>query len=625
MDVIIAGKRMRTASLKPIGKGGEADIFEVSPGIVLKLFKAPDHPDYAGEPHEQKGARDRLIEHQRKLPAFPRNLPGKVIAPLELATVASGQGAGAICGYTMKFVTGAELLIKLSQRDSRLRGITSQSVVEAFKDLRVSVNGLHNAGIVIGDFNDLNGLVKGSEVHIIDTDSFQFGQFYCRVFTQKFVDPTLCDPKKDAPLLSKPYNQGSDWYSFAALLMQSLLFVGPYGGVYQPKSVKERISHDARPLHRVTVFHPEVRYPKPAVHWKVLPDDLLQAFHEVFEKDRRGEFPEPLLSGIEWRVCPTCSLEHARFACPVCAPGVMGIKKETVTVKGTVKATTVYPNRGIILSAAYQGGKLRYLAYEGDQYRREDGTIVMRGRLEPTMRFRISGSRTLIGKGDTCIVFEGAAEKERLTVDTNGSTSLFDANESTYCFSQAGQLKHGAELGPEYIGDVFPGQTQFWIGSTFGFGFYWAGRLRVGFVFDPSKRGLNDSVKLPPMRGQIIGSSCYFSKDRAWFFWSAQDGGRRINQCIVVRPNGAVEGHAQAEADSEGWLGTIHGKCAVGDKLLCATDEGIVQIKHEGGGIVESKRFPDTEPFISTDATLLVGSEGLYAVTGREITLLKIS
>ncbi len=629
MDILIGGKRIRVGSLKPVGKGGEADIFEVGSDKVLKLFKTPDHPDYAGDTpeqkHEQKGARDRLIEHQRKLPMFPKGIPAKVIAPLELATLASGPGAGSICGYTMKFVTGAELLIKLSQRDSRLKGITNRTVVGAFKDLRNSVTGLHKAGIVIGDFNDLNGLVKGGEVYIIDTDSFQFGSFYCRVFTQKFVDPTLCDPKKDTPLLSKPYNQNSDWYSFAALLMQSLLFVGPYGGVYQPKAARQRINHDARPMQRITVFNPEVRYPKPAVHWNVLPDDLLQTFHEVFEKDRRGIFPEPILENMEWKVCPTCSLEYARFACPVCAPGAVGIKKETITVKGTVKATIIYPNRGIILAAAYQGGKLRYLAYEGNEFRREDGTVVLRGVLEPTMRFRISGTRTLIGKGNTCIVFDGASEKERLTVDANGSIPLFDANERTFCFAQGGQLNHEAQFAHEYIGDVFPGQTLFWTGSTFGFGFYWAGRLRVGFVFDPSKRGLNDSVKLPAMRGQFIDSSCYFSKDRAWFLWSSQENGRRVNQCIVIRPNGLVEGHAQAEADDGSWLGTIRGKCAVGNMLLCATDEGIVQIKNENGTIAESKKFPDTEPFVSSDMSLVVGNEGLYAITGREITLLKIS
>lgn len=629
MNIMIAGKRHNTAQLKSVGKGGEADIFEIGPGQVLKLFKPPDHPDYEGntpdDEHQRKGARARLVEHQRKLPAFPKGLPANIIAPLELATIASGAGAGSICGYTMRFVGGAERLFDIAHRDSRTRGVTNHSVVRAFKDLRLSVTGLHKAGIVIGDFNDLNALVKGNEVYVIDMDSAQFGPFLCRVFTQKFVDPTLCDPKTDTPLLARPYTPLSDWYSYAALLMQSLLFVGPYGGVYQPKAAKERISHDARPMRRITVFHPDVRYPKPAVHWKVLPDGLLQLFHLVFEKDRREVFPAPLLDEIEWKTCPTCSLEHARYACPVCAPGVVGIKKETVTVKGTVKATVIYPNRGIILAAAYQGGQLRYLAYEGNEFRRENGEVVLRGRLELGMRFRLSGSKTLIGRGNLCIVFEGATEKERLAIDTNGSTPLFDANERTHCFAQNGQLRYGADIGHDYIGDVLAAQTLFWVGPTFGFGFYWAGRLRVGFVFDPTKRGLNDSVKLPPMRGQIIDSACYFSNDRTWFIWSAQESGRRVNQCVVIRPNGTVEGHAQAEEDDGSWLGTVHGKCATGNILLCATDEGIVQVKHDGSAIVESKRFPDTEPFVSADATLLVGKEGLYAVTGREITLLRIS
>ena len=45
-----------------------------------------------------------------------------------------------------------------------------------------------------------------------------------------------------------------------------------------------RITHDARPLHRITIFHPEVKYPKHAVPYGVLPDDILQYFHLVFEK-----------------------------------------------------------------------------------------------------------------------------------------------------------------------------------------------------------------------------------------------------------------------------------------------------------------------------------------------------
>ena len=147
-------------------------------------------------------------------------------------------------------------------------------VLQIFKDLHGTVMGIHGKQVVIGDFNDLNVLVKGTEAYMVDADSFQFGRFPCRVFTARFVDPLLCDPKSHSPMLVKPHNSESDWYAYAVMLMQCLLYVDPYGGVYIPKDRAKKIPHPQRPLKRVTIFNPEVRYPKPAVHYNVLPDDL---------------------------------------------------------------------------------------------------------------------------------------------------------------------------------------------------------------------------------------------------------------------------------------------------------------------------------------------------------------
>jgi H/ACA ribonucleoprotein complex subunit 3 len=58
--------------------------------------------------------------------------------------------------------------------------------------------------------------------------------------------------------------------------------------------------------------------------------------------------------------------------------------------------------------------------------------------------------------------------------------------------------------------------------------------------------------------------------------------------------------------------------------LFAATDEGVVQVKVEGGVIAEKQRFPDTEPFVDTECSLLVGSDGLYVITRSEITRLTI-
>lgn len=623
MEVLIHGSRVKTGSLKQIGKGGEADIYDLGSGKVLKLFKPPTHLDYEGDPHEQKGAAERIRTHQRKLKEFPKGLPPHIVVPEELALTSKGE----VAGYVMRGVKGGELLMRFSEKSFRLGVVSNDRVGSIFQNLHSTVDGLHKATVVAGDFNDLNGLVVKDEVFVIDADSFQFGTFLCKTFTQKFVDPLLCDPKGSSPLLIKPHNANSDWYAFCIMLMQSLLYVGPYGGVYKPKNAKSRIGHDARPLHRITVFDLDVVYPKPATHWSVLSDDLLHYFHEVFKKDRRDIFPVDLIRRLSWKTCKKCGLEFARVACPVCEPQVGGAIREKViiTTKGKVTMTSILKTSGVILYATFQHEKLCYVVQEGNQLKRETGEVIYSGSLEPGMRYRIWGTKTLIGKGSHMVVLEGGVIKERIVVDSHGTTTLFDANEHHEYWSVGGRLLRDGDFGTsEYIGDLLEGQTRFWVGPSFGFGFYWAGMIRVGFVFDVKNRGINDTVKLPPMKGQLVDTRCFFSKDRAWFLWMGQESGVRTNHCISVKKDGTVVGHAQATEGDGSWLGTIGAKCAIGDILFAATDEGVVQVKADGSNITETQRFPDTEPFVDTECSLLVGKDGLYVITRSEITRLTI-
>ena len=50
MDVWVAGKRVRVDPRDALGKGGEADVYRLGADQALKLFKPPEHPDYAGLP-----------------------------------------------------------------------------------------------------------------------------------------------------------------------------------------------------------------------------------------------------------------------------------------------------------------------------------------------------------------------------------------------------------------------------------------------------------------------------------------------------------------------------------------------------------------------------------------------
>ncbi|MFH1430526.1 MAG: hypothetical protein ABIG71_03330 [Candidatus Uhrbacteria bacterium] len=625
MEVYLQGKRIRVSPKQAIGKGGEADVYDIGKGLALKIFKQPNHPDYQGQPIEQQGAKERINAHQKKLPAFPKGLPKHVIVPEVLAHNQKQR----VIGYAMPLVSGAELLRRYGERSFRSGGVPNSAVVDIFRDLHGTVHGTHAANVVIGDFNDLNVLVRGTDAWLIDADSFQFGPFPCRMFTARFVDPLLCDPKQPHLMLAHPHNADSDWYAYAVMLMQSLLFVDPYGGVYRPKEKRQRCTHDERPLKRITVFHPEVKYPKPAVPYGVLPDDLLQYFHLMFEKDKRGEFPALLLENLRWTSCGQCGTEHARSVCPNCAAAAPVATKQKVVIRGNVTAAQIFQTRGVILHACVQQGKLHFLYHEGRSYRRDGDLVILQGDRDPKLRFRIRGDRTLIARDDTLVTIrEGEQPEQQLVERYRGALPMFDANSAHTYWLEHGVLQRDHTIGginaPERIGDALANQTLFWVGEAFGFGLYRAGDLSVAFVFDAERHGINDGVRLPPIRGQLVDAACSFSEHRCWFFTAQQVSGKTIHTCTVIKSDGTIEAYAETDANDDTWLATIRGHAAVGSFLLVATDDGLVRVELSGTTLAVTKEFPDTEPFVDASCSLHASKEGLYVVCRNVIRRLTI-
>jgi H/ACA ribonucleoprotein complex subunit 3 len=631
MDVFINQKCIKLKPKQVLGKGGEADVYDLGKGTALKVFKPPDHPDYQGLPQEQQAARFRLQEHQQKLRQFPYQLPDRVITPDQLATDRQGQQ---VLGYTMRLLKGTEPLMRYSDRSFRQVGISAQTVVEIFQDLYFTVLALHQAGVILGDFNDLNVLIQGTEAYLIDADSFQFNGFLCRVFSDRFLDPLLGDPNAKQLTLNQPYREESDWYAFTVMLMQCLLFVHPYGGVYQPKDPKDRIPHSQRPLKRITVFHPEVRYPKPALSYGILPDDLLHHFHQVFQQDQRTEFPRQLLDNLAWITCPSCGMEHARITCPHCQTTIALVQPlPIVPTLSSSQATTVtvrsiFETTGLILCATVQGGRLHWLYHEGDRFLREDGNLVVSGHLDNQMQFSLQNKATLVGKNGLAIKLEPHQNPENIAVETRVISAIqkmaFTSNGQHFYWIDQGQLLRNGSLGQVYLGDVLSGQTYIWVGDRFGFGFYRAGNLTMTFLFDGEQPGINDRVSLSLGSGQLIDATCYFSSHSCWFLWTMQEQGQVLNRCALITREGKVEAIAQANLDDDSWLSRLSGKCAAGHFLLAALDEGIVRIECQQGKLIQAKTFPETEPFVSSNCQLLAGGDGLYVVLSQEIKLLKL-
>jgi hypothetical protein len=622
MQVFVDGQRLDIAPRDAIGKGGEADIYAIGRDLVLKLFKRPDHPDLSAFPSQQCEAAKRLAVHQHKLPAFPTPLPDRVVAPIGLAT---DHQAKQILGYTMRRLQNADLLMRYGDLNFRQQGAGATAVSAIFQDLHTTVSQLHAMDVIIGDFNDLNILVQQQHAFLIDADSFQFGPFRCQVYTERFIDPLLCEPNAIRPLPIQPYVKDSDWYAFAVMLFRSLLLVDPYGGVHKPKSPSQHLPHSARPLHRITVFDPAVRYPKPAYRYDILPDALLHYFYHVFTQDQRQPFPRLLLDNLSWITCPQCHLEHARPSCPACSGASTAVVRPAVCVRGQVSAQqTVKVAAGRLVSATTVNGALYYLVHSGDTFRRDGHGKTFSGQLRPPMVLRLLPKQTLVGQGNQLLVMSNDDTVQQLQVDTCDGRPLFDANDTTYFWLQDGQLMRAGALGAERIGDVLSGQTRFWVGAKLGFGFYRAGDVQVAFVFDPQHRGINDNVRLPAIHGQLVDVSCQLANDRAWLIWSVKEGARIVHHAAVILSSGEVIATSSAPADTAAWMASAGGALAVGQALLAPTDDGMVRLDVEGGQIVQSKTFPDTEPYIDSASRLLDGPNGIYVVGERTIHLLSM-
>jgi hypothetical protein len=606
-----------------IGQGGEAVIYRLKGGDVLKLYHAPDDPVFAGDKLAQVAAQLRLDEQQAKLPAFPRALPSQVVAPQGLAR-ATATG-GRIIGYTMPYLQDMEVL--MSYADKRFRdshGIDANDVIAIFRNLHNAVSAIHQAKVVIGDFNDLNVLVDNHQTpFLVDADSMQFARFPCRTFTARFVDPLHCAP--DKLVLQSPHDEQTDWYAYATMLFQSLLLLNPYyGGVHRPKSGPQ-IRGDARVLQRLTVMSPDVIYPKSAIPLSSLPDDVMDYFMHVYGQDQRGMFPERLLDNLRWTVCISCGLWHARAVCPSCAaPGVV---RQIISRRGTVTATRLFQTPGQIVFATSQAGTVRYLYHEHGTYKREGDRTVVRGPLDGHIRVRLSGDRTLIARGNQLVTFQPDGTNLARPVDTVGTLPIFDSSSRHTYWIDQGRLQHEGKLAPLTIGTVLHGQTLLWAGEHFGFGFYRAGSLTRGFVFDAVNPGINDSVPLPVLRGTLIDAACAFDVHHVWFMLSMQEEGVIRRYCYVVTDKAEIVATSTADQGDGSWLGDgIRGRMAAGDHLYAATDSGIVRIGFTAGkSLAIDSEFPDTEPFVTAETQLLASHEGILAVSTRTITLLQIN
>lgn len=297
-DIMVLGKSVDPSSLPLLGEGGEARVYDLSrimPGKILKVFRRPSEIQGA---EMQKLARERLEELRSKLKNFPE-LPSGVAGPegvIEDATRVVAVIAPKIDGYTLKH---------LASYDWRKQNAMSLSKVQTtYVKLGMIIAELHKRGIVIGDFKPDNVIVSPTGPVIIDTESFQFGKFAGRGYSEGYVDPKICELRKgQLTVTTGKFTPASDWFAFGVAVFEALTFVSPYGGIKIPAKGKPPLTPEERVMKGVSVLSKNVIAP-PVAKLDVLSPPLRRYFAGLFMHKHRDPFPFELIGGPSRRRLP---------------------------------------------------------------------------------------------------------------------------------------------------------------------------------------------------------------------------------------------------------------------------------------------------------------------------------
>lgn len=294
----------------PVGKGGEAQLFNVSnySGAVAKLYT----------PNLCNSHRERKLMAMLQIP-LSDELETELAWPKDILYDNNEQ----LIGFVMRKVSGGIPLNVIFSDESNC-DLLKRIIVA--KNLCVTINNIHKAGLVIGDLNPKNILVlETGLVRIIDTDSFhitdnQGRTFRCEVCVPEYISPKIStviskgETLKTTPLPT--YTQESDEYSLAILIFQLLLHgVHPFSVALakgndldtpQPADLMKRYNfpYDKCPY--------GMKLPVYALPFKILSERLRFMFIKSFSKGESisAEIWYDALCDFEKEISRTCKANH---------------------------------------------------------------------------------------------------------------------------------------------------------------------------------------------------------------------------------------------------------------------------------------------------------------------------
>jgi hypothetical protein len=298
------GKMVKAGNV--LAGGGQGDVYDVQgrKDVVFKRY-------HTGELIKDVELPDRLALMTARRPSGWRELKSQHVLLTWPNDVVRENGQ--FVGYLMPRIDPGRSarLLRVTDPSDRstaegeagwLRAFTWKYLATVATNLTRAVEALHDANVVIGDFNDANvAVTKEARVTLYDCDSMQIEdpatgrKFLCRVFRPDFLAPELVGT--DLKTTVRP--RSSDLFALAVHIHQLLLegehpFRGRWEGVGDPP-MEPVLGRKGLWTHAGS---PEISPRPSAIGIDLLPNEIVELFHRAFVEGATVPRMRPMAS--EW-------------------------------------------------------------------------------------------------------------------------------------------------------------------------------------------------------------------------------------------------------------------------------------------------------------------------------------
>ena len=247
-----------------IGSGGEAQVFKYRKNLAAKIYRSYD---------EDREAKLKILLEKQLDEAFC--MPQRLLYDKK----------GRIVGYLMPFIKGnilGESIFQPMEFKQVYPRWTRVELTQLALACLKAIDNLHQNGILIGDLNASNIIVKSpTDVSFIDVDSYQIDKYMCKVGTcSAFTSPRL----QGMDFQKVPRLFEDDYFATTTLLfMIFLLGKPPYRNEGNNLSENIKLKNFTFPFEEEEQAFVEAPAGMWENIWNALPYELRRTFYQTFK------------------------------------------------------------------------------------------------------------------------------------------------------------------------------------------------------------------------------------------------------------------------------------------------------------------------------------------------------